>query len=162
MAKLRQALEVDPELQEKCNRIWIYPGQADTEGAMTHKEISQMPADRNLDALVAERIMGWQWFEDRKGFRLLLPSGEPDGRFYTVQQGPHQFVPCYSADITEAWEVVERFPCAFGIGRAWKLTGEPAGWSVWIGVGMGVSARADTVPLAICRAALLAVLEATP
>lgn len=105
---------------------------------------------RELDALVAEKVMGEQvrgtWIID--GVR---PDGIPN------RQCP---VEHYSSDIAAAWEVVEK------LDGEWKLQGhEGLGWEAGFDSSTGgmdavivsVEAMADTAPLAICVAALKAV-----
>jgi len=120
--------------------------------------IDTLPAGRELDALVAERVMGWSNIsrgadgDDAYGWNASL-SGHvpPHGRIQ---------IPKYSTNIAAAWEVVEKrlstdghfafwpsvagFSVAYHGIRTWDS--EPV-WEVW----------AETAPLAICRAALRAV-----
>ena len=134
--------------------------------------IDDMPAGRELDALVAERVMGFVRVTDdtsdynhvRHGNEVLLPPGAtlhslqewlprkgqiPFGYFVTQR---------YSTDIAAAW-------------RVWSLP-QHKGWLLeqggdcqtvyegWRDMEDGIwLASADTAPLAICRAALKA-LEA--
>jgi hypothetical protein len=93
------------------------------------EQILQLEAGPDLDRLVARKVMG-----KRK------PRWSP------------------SANITSAWEVVERLlELDFGVevygerGFLWKVAVYDKTGRCWRG-------SADTVPLAICRAALLAVL----
>lgn len=114
----------------------------------------ELAAGRELDALVAERVMGWRsigsdgisTFGDPPNDPLDL-SGTGDGHFH---------VPRYSTDISAAWEVVEK-------AKDWRITidgGEYHGdsWGVKIANNDGYFyGFGDTAPLAICRAALAAV-----
>lgn len=102
---------------------------------MTRAEMLTLPAGRELDRLVAEQ-MGWA-----------IPSS---------------MVPRYSTDITAAWEVV-KVMCDWL--PAWQRSKfslqccHPVGghlWECYFGVDRCVAGAADTAPLAICRAALLA------
>jgi len=103
---------------------------------MTRNEILNMPAGREMDALIAKEVFGldvkhdWHWQ-------------------HTTQ--------AYTTEIGAAWKVVDKlvrfsitiesFPkgvlCRF-FGAGQTTAGDAVGW-------------ADTAPLAICRAALLAV-----
>src|SRR5690606_19328389 len=69
--------------------------------AVTRDEILALE-DRELDAAVAERVMGWLGRPKRfAGTPIMLaPVGE--GKFTPTP------VPAYSADIAAAWQVVER------------------------------------------------------
>lgn len=113
--------------------------------------------DRELDALVAEKVMGL--FVDR--------SHETNGQFHAKGAGVEyigfemggwdEVVPKYSTDIAAAWQVAEKLneilqsefclSCVNGewtVYRCWHTDSEPLGW-------------APTAPLAICIAALRAV-----
>lgn len=69
-----------------------------------------MNAGRELDALVAEKVMGWTWDENT----AWSPTGSRNAR---VADGDlWWWLPPYSTDIAAAWEVVER------IRERWELT----------------------------------------
>jgi hypothetical protein len=89
---------------------------------MTTDEIRALPAGRELDALVARRVMGWR----RAGNRL-------DGYFWQTVRGPSGYAAgrltgLYlrpwnpSADIAAAWEVKE----------AMRLRGDGYAWHVYV------------------------------
>lgn len=110
------------------------------------KETAQLPPGRELDALIAEKVMQ-------------NPLGRP-----SFEEGQKYFLDLqhYSTDIAAAWEVVERLGLAIGINEVrpeegkWiclKDMGEGEGWLFGIFEG----AYADTAPHAICLAALKAV-----
>jgi len=132
---------------------------------MTRDEILNMPAGREMDALVAEKVMGWipkdnLYWKDNEGS---FAGWATEFSEYSVKP----FRP--STDIVAAWQVLEhliatgeqRFeaPALFKYPLAWlcvfyqkhEKPGEMA--PAWI------DANAPTAPLAICRAALLAVME---
>ena len=60
-----------------------------------------MKAGRELDALVAEKVMGWTW----DGKTAWSPTGS---RLWMVRKDPYWWLPYYSTDIAAAWEVVEK------------------------------------------------------
>lgn len=60
-----------------------------------------MDAGRELDALVAEKVMGWE--VDRSANRLIWLFVAPNGK-----RGDITICPPYSTDIAAAWQVVER------------------------------------------------------
>jgi len=152
----------------------------------------EMQAGRELDALVAEKVMGWKlesiiddsghftgsvmWLEPRDGFAGLewtgyvseeLPEFSAELRCMngfggmTVVTAPGiEWNP--SGRMSHAWRVAERLGNKIvmrGPG-ATDMEWGAAGYDRWVAEfdGRGV-AQADTVPLAICRAALKAVLE---
>ncbi len=114
-------------------------------------------AGRELDALVAEKVMGWHH------------TGSDD-RYPVDDKGRSQlYVPDYSTDIGAAWAVVERMR-----ELDWRMLLEN-----WVSssdayaaffhpqdryrYGNHIGVTDDTAPLAICRAALRAVgYEVTP
>jgi len=124
---------------------------------LTDDEIDAMPAGRELDVLIAEHVMGLEpWL------------GKP-GAFHAPIVLPHDtpkpcLPPAYSTDIAAAFSVLMAFPKTHkGIfhtqrrSNGWTL-GQPLEWQCTIGATNKVSA--DTAPLAICRAALKAVIHA--
>jgi hypothetical protein len=136
---------------------------------MTRDEILAMEAGREMDALVAEKVMEWtraeQPFISKWGTAYEWQStGDdcPDSDLNTL------FAPLpWSTDMAAAWEVVESFGpipflLAFHPADAWRGgSGEIccfSHWSCWFEGGGKIDAK--TAPLAICRAALLAVMEA--
>jgi hypothetical protein len=102
--------------------------------------MSEMNAGRELDALVAEKVMG-------------ADVVVRDGRAY-INGNPYDRLPNYSTDIAHAWQIVERM-------ADWRVVIErvPSGeWEVMFDTRrVFENVKADTLPLAICRAALAAV-----
>lgn len=117
-----------------------------------------LPNGRELDALVAEKVMGWidiqkQSIANAFGQRVMDDYvGQP-----SIGATQPVLVPRYSTMIQEAWKVAD------------KLRGEvqflavisgkgPQGAQPWIckinREGSFLEERADTAPLAICLAAL--------
>ena len=133
-----------------------------------------MKAGRELDALVAEKVMGWRWVQvpkDCDGLnegRCLAPVGLDEKNHQWTPKGKisEYSGPRYSTDIAAAWEVVEKL-CLSVCASAPGLGGKPA--SYWVGFA-DMSGRflvadlnnpsvvcEETAPLAICLAALKAV-----
>lgn len=124
--------------------------------------IENMPAGREMDALIGEKVMGL-CAHDWK----LVPHEDDDGVCRICQKCHLEFwglcpplygchYGSYSTDISAAWEVVEKL-------RMFVL---PFGKTDWCSTNIrnyrGAFeniAVADTAPLAICRAALLATLK---
>ena len=95
---------------------------------VTRDEILNMKAGPEMNALVAEVVMGW------KHVNVPLPG---------INTSP----PFFSTDIDAAWVLLEQFT-DFDI--------EKAGGNYRVTINVFAQADAQRVPLAICRAALLA------
>jgi hypothetical protein len=87
-----------------------------------------MKPGRELDLLVAEKVMG-----------------------YKRNHGVHGNVPFYSTDLAAAWEVVEKMKKNYGFELSWFMAIKK--WKVCIGL---ASIATDTIPHSICLAALAA------
>ena len=128
--------------------------------------IDEMPAGREMDALLAEKVMGYTLSE------LSLPA-YPKYKLFDIESGEFsgyvKEVPHYSTDIAASWEVVERMPIPFKLEKCWEKAYQigPEGWSAcWCTdadcEGCNENSRctngddvwAETAPLAICRYAL--------
>ena len=154
---------------------------------MNRDEIQRLEAGRELDALVAEKVMklnckkGISWKSDLSAF-----GGKGEIEFDSeftierewVQEGDYVIVfddgqlgimPAYSTDIAAAWEVVEQLetmrPDILTDIHRISHNGERSGlqWAAHMrvigGEGKYIYELAETVPIAICRAALLAVMD---
>ncbi len=128
---------------------------------MTREEILALSAGRDLDVLIHRKVMG----RDCKHF-----TPEP-GEFGSDLNGWYDWpqmkvlprlVPCYSMDIAAAWEVVKHLATR-GIELTledWRSLPEGGGWKAMFDLPDGHDtgdALGQDAPLAICRAALLAV-----
>jgi hypothetical protein len=155
---------------------------------MTPQEIQAMPAGHEMDALVAEKVMGWErrgnspywwWSTDRNARNTSYGVGylHPEGRDYDFDR----FEPC--SEIAHAWAVVEHIlntrdpmaPNAMDSPLAWlgfriefHTEHSEEQWVVQFPMVTCappyeemdpefVQAKAEAAPLAICRAALMAV-----
>ena len=126
----------------------------------------EMPAGREMDVLIAEKIMGYTLSE------LSLPA-YPKYKLFDIESGEFsgyvKEVPHYSTNIADAWEVVKRMPIPFKLEKCWEKAYQigPEGWSAcWCTDAdcegcnensrctNGDDAWAETAPLAICRYAL--------
>lgn len=123
------------------------------------RSLSDLQAGRDLDALIAEKVLGWKWIKIA-GLRLLVPPNfnNRGGISLMSRKDPYQFLPHFSTSIQIAWQVVEKFDfwdltkTISGEYRAKlrrKVDGKVAGYV------LGES-TAPTAPLAICLAALAA------
>lgn len=123
---------------------------------LTPSEILTMPAGEEMDALVAEKVMGWTDAGSAFCRECLNPEvlhwHDAGGR---LRCGYNSF----SRGISAAWEVVEK------MGK-FKVESCPEGCEeseiphVYAEGPTQIGHNAVTAPLAICRAALLAVVGA--
>ena len=127
---------------------------------LTRDSVLSMPAGREMDVLMAERVMGWTVKDD-----CYYSNGEITPWMTPEHWGDYQgFRP--STDIAAAWEVMEKLCDLYqGLGKMF-LHQHPDGWeagSCDLEVNSGEwlveeSATGSTPMLAICRAALLMTL----
>ena len=126
---------------------------------MTRDEIRNMPAGREMDALIAERVLDLDVNGDRvcgKGF---------------IKNMNVRLLPHYSTNMSAAWEVVEKIK-DWGEGWCPQIYWddndglEPGEWvaefnKYWEAENdyRHFEAVADTAPLAICCAALLTTIK---
>lgn len=130
---------------------------------LTREQIEAMPAGPELDAAVAEHVMGSRPPLARGGNVWANPDGNPN---YASQ------IPLYSTDIAAAWEVVEKM-LAVGFSFTYfdtaNISSKPGVCAAFkLGVYppkegdadafRGYGFREQSAPLAICRAALIAKL----
>jgi hypothetical protein len=115
-----------------------------------------MEAGRELDALVAEKVMGWVWQPDEKGGHYRDGNGETFATGRTLGQPE---CPKYSTSIAAAWDVVELLASK---GLDVTVFVHPDGRAATCEIGfkgdLGIEPTADTAPHAICLAALKAVV----
>lgn len=125
-------------------------------------DIDVLEAGRKLDAIVAERVLGV-----RVGFEVGVS-------LFSYTANGFEGVAPYSTDIEAAWQVVDELDKRdyyFAMSRDWVMVGGvPTGergyharFHPYMEVAYGedenaTSAWAETAPLAICRAALRAVV----
>jgi len=126
------------------------------EREMTREEILRMKASPELDRLVAERVMGWR--EGQKETLQSLKCG--------IGILGEKALPRYSTDIAEAWKVVDKmldggWACEIYSPNNPYALEDTDKWAVVFARCelLDHRAEASSAPLAICRAALLAVLE---
>ena len=122
---------------------------------------------RKLDALVAEKVMGWDrsdiWRDSlptlsrdtwEKQENKLLPWYDEDTECVCSLEFEYQLPPRYSTDIAATWEVVDCLVCFCDIAI------RPSKKDCLVVVGSDndtFPVEADTAPLAICLAALKSV-----
>lgn len=104
-----------------------------------------MPAGREMDALVAEKVMGLEVSRDH--------YGGPRHLVRTGAKWRYDVIEAYSTKISSAWEVVEKMihldPMIDWWGSHWDCVLRRQEGSC-----EEYTASAPTAPLAICRAAL--------
>jgi hypothetical protein len=112
-------------------------------------DIVNLEAGRELDTLVAEKVMGWtDWREDSGGRRIKAPG-----------ENSRPFSP--STDIGDAFEVAAKIGTNFVL--EWIKDPKMFVAAPWPGTGPWIAGlsgetcmRGETAPLAICRMALVA------
>lgn len=140
--------------------------------------MSELKAGRELDALVAEKVMGWRPMQGGVSMEI----GEKDDlwedgsrKWYGKDGDPRPMrllpSPKFSTDIAAAWLVVEKLIARgdeftlerISLDKVWRAKVYPftkdKGWAGggYFTSSNDVAVNAKTAPLAICRAALLAV-----
>jgi hypothetical protein len=124
------------------------------------EETKQLEAGRELDRLVAEKMAyPVRLGEDGRTFGIFVVYGDSKPHFLPI--------PGFSTEIDMAWKIwgfiLDNYPgCRFSVsggwGKSWVCNIEIKDKSNPI-VNYGHSLRADTAPLAICRAFLALGLE---
>lgn len=145
------------------------------QNTQTAIDYSVMEAGNELDSLIAEKVMGWQWYTWKIAscsgeiVRGLFPSDYENPFHYEKHQtltgetrklrasGLAAHIPDYSKNIAAAFQVVSRFTDSkipfsikYDVNSGYD---KQTGWSIAID-GVSVVAFCDSLPLAICRAAL--------
>lgn len=130
---------------------------------LTKEQIEQMPAGVELNNLVAEHVLGFVWAHNKR-YAFLRPANQVDDLVEAnyASYGKHpegnNIGPddSYSTDIAAACEVVDNHPGAFALVKTEEGTYEAKAYAP--GEDEFVPVTAGTAPLAICRAALLAIM----
>ena len=138
-----------------------------------------MPAGRELDTLVAKKVMGWVY---REYWGQLVPSEQLDAPMWSEwaqdetgdvcrhpinrlsnipYRGDKPWIPEYSTEIDAAWKVVEKMQKD---GFYFELSHDLCAWTAIFqhadsGKVIHVNTTKSNAPEEICRAALLAVSE---
>lgn len=118
--------------------------------------------DRELDAAVAEKIMGWDLEATRQLEKDIERAGNEAGDGSSAVWC--EMIPHYSTDISAAWEIAPKFPLGFYV----RLIRDTKLWEAMLVVRgkepnedalFWAQAKGKTAPRAICLAALKAVGE---
>lgn len=133
---------------------------------MTRDEILNMPAGREMDALVFAKLFGKMPFRVGPGEKWVFTNEreyleEGDAYFLDEHQAPSR-VPEYSTDIAAAWTIRDALGKPISVMES--VLGDSFFCEFLLGYDEGdeaktVEAFAETVSLAICRAALLVAME---
>jgi hypothetical protein len=125
---------------------------------MNRDEIMKLEAGRELDTLVAEKVMGLTADKEHCPYcGAEMWIGALRSRCSSCSEWRYGWYKNYSDDISAAWEVVEKIreyiECIWPNDRGlWSLLSYER-----LEEGL-TTVSAETAPLAICRAALLAVM----
>ena len=134
---------------------------------MTCEEVERMPAGVDLDELVAKLAMGWPVYLPEDGLhdgdtprphccRWPTPGGDYERLMVYRPGGGGWWRP--SGSVADAWEVVEAVSARVESHgwAAFHLTMHSDGsCSCYFGTQWDGTGRAETMPLAVCRAAAL-------
>lgn len=142
---------------------------------MTREQILAMPASRDIDAIVAEKIMGYVRLEDQRGcVELVAPSvkdifADRFGPGFTDKPLTVNHAPKYSTEIGAAWLVVDKMGEQGFVFELLNIASDFVGISYGSETVMHWTASFEaeekhgvvdaTAPLAIVKAALLAKLN---
>jgi|APSaa5957512622_1039677.scaffolds.fasta_scaffold245317_1 hypothetical protein len=124
---------------------------------MNRDQILNMPAGRDLDALIATHVMGWKQDDSEQGAYFdfwITAQDDPDAK---VQLNQFQF----STDINLAFPLVEKLGLVIGYDEDEGYPGE--NWLACLewDPESAYAARGESAPLAICRTVLLIITDAT-
>ena len=127
---------------------------------MTPEEIEKLEAGRELDVLIAEKVMCWINFHE------IVIGGQHKWCGSSSQwDGLGELVPQYSSEIAAAWQVVEKLKELSATNIVIEMLQYSEEW--WCEV-RGISnskgeslqsAKDKTAPLVICKAALKALMK---
>jgi hypothetical protein len=126
---------------------------------MEKSEIEKLPAGAEVDLLVAQLVMKWpviganEPFREYKGYGGIICNDSP-GMFQEFGTIPKNWHP--SINISDAWAIVQLRGSHWEVSRGRDVYQATCVFFGEMGEGTSI-ARAETAPLAICRAALLAV-----
>ena len=126
---------------------------------MNKENIHQLEAGRELDRLVAEKVLGWQYKLMSDGIKSDWHWVDANDKFVCISVDDTS-LPNFSANIADAWQIVEFLIPQFddvsvsNTHDGYNCLISPDIWKLNVYVSFG-----DTAPLAICRCALLAYKE---
>lgn len=118
---------------------------------------ADMPAGPEMDRLVAEKVMGWAIKRHYQPEGMIFHAREDDAIFVDGKMKWWANAWSPSTNIAHAWGVVEKMRQLSW--KAFQLSSHDEGqrWgAIFMSGGMEARKVADTAPLAICRASLIA------
>lgn len=131
---------------------------------MTFDEIMSLKVGRALDALVVERVLGWQRRRRKTIFHYTdEEAGRPENlaycwEWFSPSSGEAKWLPAPSTDVADALRVAESLGCDWMAGKD--------GTGYWFRFRSKSVAAVEyqvnsvpTLPLAVCLTALLEVVE---
>lgn len=136
-----------------------------------HKSKTEIAPGRQLDALIAEKVMGWTWHfypKDQSCYKSALESGQKgywlDGvvSCVTTNEDGTPNCPAYSTDIKSAWKVVDKLKTIKDEHRDVEFKLEYCqGMGEWLCTFIFAETpfQSKSAPHAICLAALEAIGE---
>ena len=133
---------------------------------MTREEIMNMPAGREMDKIIAEKVFGLEIRETEKWVKSCVPSKlrQPDYKVSIISAGGLP-LKNYSTDILAAWCLIDKMhekEYQYTL-RGYFMGGEQHVATFdnqdWADKNPLYRAHGATATLAICRAALLTTLE---
>ena len=132
---------------------------------MNREQILAMGQGRELDALVAENVMGWHTFSpiDPDCDHSVGVNGYRRNFAFDPNDDKYKPFPLFSTDISAAWKVVEKIQesgCCVEVGGytnefSANITKPSENGVRWL----AVCNRVSSAPEAICKAALIATLD---
>lgn len=124
--------------------------------------------DRQIDALIAEKVFGWKWYTAPNGFKVLFSPSDSmlvnteDAPCYVEREGQYQHTHNYTTDPAASRQLREKLAERFTYVRVDICNGVITGSRAYIARAWhpakeSFSAEADTEHMAVAKAALLTV-----
>lgn len=115
-----------------------------------------MEAGREMDRLIAEKVMGYEWEHDGDYSLMRLPGTNWCAMEINRGEPYYGMLPEFSTDIAAAWTVVERLDTSGADYRTWKRFMDALRGGEFDSINTILGRRARDLAAMICRAALAA------
>lgn len=127
---------------------------------MTEEEILSMQPGRELDALIAEKVMGWHTFSpvDPKCDHSVSANGKRRNFAFDPKDDKYKPFPLFSTEISATIEVAEKLSQKYHYNISKDIRFGDY-WVTFENEDNVYSSPGDAIPEAICKAALLAAWE---